>query len=135
MKKSDLTDALLSRIPPAVRTSMRLPMTQAEAEWAFIVSNERDLHKQIKGLLGVRSIWYCYSRTDKKTTQAKGVPDFLCCVNGTPLALEAKFAKGRTTEEQESTMAHMRKNGWQCHVVRSVEEVKTILDSLLTAKP
>ena len=36
-----------------------------------------------------------------------GIPDFICCVNGQFLAIEAKAGKGKTTALQEREMQHI----------------------------
>jgi Holliday junction resolvase len=40
-----------------------------------------------------------------------GVPDFLCCVNGKFLAIEAKAGKGTTTALQEKNLREIREAG------------------------
>ena len=40
-----------------------------------------------------------------------GVPDFLCCVNGEFLAIEAKAGKGTTTALQEKNLKSIRESG------------------------
>jgi Holliday junction resolvase len=40
-----------------------------------------------------------------------GVPDFLCCANGTFLAIEAKAGKGTTTALQEKNLREIREAG------------------------
>jgi hypothetical protein len=40
-----------------------------------------------------------------------GVPDFLCCVNGKFLAIEAKAGKGTTTALQEKNLRNIREEG------------------------
>jgi len=40
-----------------------------------------------------------------------GVPDFLCCVNGKFLAIEAKAGKGKTTALQEKNLQQIKAAG------------------------
>ena len=40
-----------------------------------------------------------------------GVPDFLCCVNGNFLAIEAKAGKGTTTALQENELRKIKEAG------------------------
>lgn len=46
-----------------------------------------------------------------------GVPDFLCCVNGLFLAIEAKAGKGTTTALQDKHIAKIRESGGAAMVV------------------
>ncbi len=40
-----------------------------------------------------------------------GVPDFLCCVNGKFMAIEAKAGKGKTTALQEKNLQQIKDAG------------------------
>jgi pantoate kinase len=42
---------------------------------------------------------------------SSGVPDFLCCVNGNFLAIEAKAGKGTTTALQEKNLKQIKESG------------------------
>ena len=46
-----------------------------------------------------------------------GVPDFLCCVNGRFLAIEAKAGKGTTTALQEKNLREIREAGGTAMVI------------------
>ena len=46
-----------------------------------------------------------------------GVPDFLCCVNGRFLAIEAKAGKGTTTALQEKNLREIREAGGTALVI------------------
>jgi Holliday junction resolvase len=47
-----------------------------------------------------------------------GVPDFLCCVNGRFLAIEAKAGKGETTALQKKNIREIEDAGGDAWVVR-----------------
>lgn len=131
MKPEHLTDQIKALMTPDARKSLgKHGMTTDEAKAAFVAKSERDLQKQIASLLSVKGIWFCQSRMDKATTQRKGVPDFLLAWGYQPVAFEVKFGNGQLTKEQLSTQAQMCRNGWRFHVVRSLEDVKVILDTL-----
>jgi hypothetical protein len=49
---------------------------------------------------------------------AAGVPDFLCCVDGIFLAVEAKAGKGKTTPLQDRQIAAIRSAGGHALVIR-----------------
>ena len=54
-----------------------------------------------------------------------GVPDFLCCVNGHFLAIEAKAGKGTTTALQEKNLREIKEAGGTATVIN-----ETTLDYL-----
>lgn len=58
-----------------------------------------------------------------------GVPDFLCCVNGKFLAIEAKAGRGIPTALQEKNMRDIRLAGGTTLVVNetNIEELKECL--------
>ena len=58
-----------------------------------------------------------------------GVPDFLCCVNGHFLAIEAKAGKGIPTALQEKNMRDIKAAGGTALVVNETnfEELKECL--------
>ena len=57
-----------------------------------------------------------------------GIPDIIACVNGGFYAFEVKTPVGKTTALQDATIRKIRKCGGQAFVVRSVDEVKEILN-------
>ena len=59
-----------------------------------------------------------------------GLPDIICCVNGRFVGLEVKTATGRLTKLQEVTLAKINAAGGLGVVVRSVDEVKTIIEEI-----
>jgi len=58
-----------------------------------------------------------------------GVPDFLCCVNGNFLAIEAKAGKGTTTALQEKNLREIKQAGGTAAVI--AEEQLEYLEQLL----
>jgi pantoate kinase len=58
-----------------------------------------------------------------------GVPDFLCCVRGRFLAIEAKAGKGKTTALQEKHLADIREAGGLALVINenNLDELKELL--------
>lgn len=47
-----------------------------------------------------------------------GIPDFICCVNGRFLAVEAKAGSGKTTALQDRELQHIQDAGGHALVVR-----------------
>ncbi len=127
MKAQILPESFLKCVSPADR-KMLGQMTAAEGLAAFAAREEKELHKLISLELTRFNIVFAHSRMDKRTTNAKGLPDFLFVYHGIPYAIEAKAPKGVLTPEQVRTIVRMEENGWSCHVVRSFEEFKTILE-------
>jgi pantoate kinase len=50
-----------------------------------------------------------------------GVPDFLCCVNGNFLAIEAKAGKGTTTALQEKNLREIKEAGGTAAVIAEAQ--------------
>jgi hypothetical protein len=62
-----------------------------------------------------------------------GVPDFLCCVRGRFLAIEAKAGKGKTTALQDKNIKQIIASGGLAIVVNedSIEELEFLLKHVL----
>jgi pantoate kinase len=58
-----------------------------------------------------------------------GVPDFLCCVNGHFLAIEAKAGKGTTTALQEKNLQSIKAAGGTATVIN--EDTIDYLEKLI----
>ena len=58
-----------------------------------------------------------------------GVPDFLCCVNGNFLAIEAKAGKGTTTALQDKNIREIKQAGGTAAVI--AEEQLEYLEQLI----
>lgn len=58
-----------------------------------------------------------------------GVPDIICCHKGQFIAFEVKAESGNATALQDATIKRIRKAGGIAEVVRSVDEVKRIIES------
>lgn len=63
-----------------------------------------------------------------------GVPDFLCCVNGKFLAVEAKAGKGETTALQKKNIREIEDSGGDAWVVRetNLENFKEYIKESMT---
>lgn len=110
--------------------------TSAEAVATFETKNERQVQKHIANYLRQHSIWFSQSRTDKRTTNGNGTPDFLFSAllpyndhqnRIYPIAIEVKFGDGKLSKEQEDVRGQMVLNGWCYFVVHSLQEVIAIL--------
>ena len=57
-----------------------------------------------------------------------GIPDIIACVGGKFYGFEVKTERGKTTSLQEATITKINAAGGTAVVVRSVEDVKKILE-------
>lgn len=60
-----------------------------------------------------------------------GIPDIICCYRGKFVAFEVKNAKGKTTTLQESVISKIQNCGGKAVVVRSVDEVRNLLEEMM----
>lgn len=56
-----------------------------------------------------------------------GVPDIICCYKGRFIALEVKAPDGKPTALQDATIRRIIGAGGIARIVRSLEEVKSII--------
>jgi pantoate kinase len=76
---------------------------------------EKLVKEKIKKILKEHGAWYAMPMGTGYGNS--GVPDFLCCVNGKFLAIEAKAGKGIPTALQEKNMRDIEKAGGRALVV------------------
>ena len=58
-----------------------------------------------------------------------GIPDIIACINGRFFGFEVKTATGKTTGLQDAAIRKINEAGGTAVVVRSVAEVKTVLEA------
>ena len=58
-----------------------------------------------------------------------GIPDIIACINGRFFAFEVKTQTGKVTKLQDATINKILAAGGVAAVVRSVDEVRTVLES------
>jgi len=123
MKTSVLPENILRCMTPEDRAELG-QRTSAETVEEWEIRNERDLHKAIRSLLSLRDIEWVESRMDKRTTQRKGVPDFIFSVNGQAIAWEIKTPAGKLSLVQERMLERLMSppNLWNIKVIRSLPE-------------
>ena len=63
-----------------------------------------------------------------------GVPDIICCYKGRFIALEVKAPDGKATALQDATIRRIIGAGGIARIVRSLEEVKSIIGGVDEAK-
>lgn len=62
--------------------------------------------------------------------QKKGFPDIIVFMNGKTIGLEIKTPTGRQSAEQKIMEQKMKEQGAEYYVVKSLEEVKQIIEEL-----
>ena len=76
----------------------------------------------------------CYSFKEHGGSYGSaGIPDIICCYRGRFVAFEVKNEKGKTTVLQDVNIRNIQKADGIAVVVRSLEEVKTVIESLEVA--
>ena len=59
-----------------------------------------------------------------------GIPDIIACVEGRFFAFEVKTATGKATPLQKATIQKILSSGGTAAIVRSVDEVRAIIQSM-----
>lgn len=60
-----------------------------------------------------------------------GIPDIIACINGRFFGFEVKTEGGKPTKLQEATIRRILAAGGTAQVVRSVDEVRTVIEGSL----
>lgn len=60
-----------------------------------------------------------------------GIPDIIACINGHLFGFEVKTESGKPTKLQEATIRKILAAGGTAQVVRSVDEVRTVVNGSL----
>ena len=76
---------------------------------------EGRVKKSIRALLDELGAYYVMPVTNGFGKQ--GAPDFLVCINGKFIGIEAKAGKGKTTALQELNLAHIQRAGGDAYVI------------------
>ena len=92
---------------------------------------EAKVKAKIKAILKAHDIYYAMPIGTGYGNS--GVPDFLCCVNGKFLAIEAKAGKGTTTALQEKNLKQIKESGGLAMVVNetNIEDLQTLINYVL----
>ena len=90
--------------------------------------------KKIRAILDAHGVYYAMPIGTGYGNS--GVPDFLCCVNGRFLAIEAKAGKGKTTALQDDHITRIVDSGGVALVVRETnfDELEGLIIFLKEAK-
>ena len=97
---------------------------------------ESELHNAIVSECKLRLWPVVHSRTDQRTTTAKGVPDFVIFAErGLVFAVECKTRKDKLTPEQIGWRVLLERNGHKYAVVRSFTEFQDVVENWLRWTP
>jgi hypothetical protein len=140
MNSKVLPDSYLRCMTPAQRQEIG-QKTAAEVLSAGVAKSEKDLQKQIVGLLRLKGIEPIVSRMDRRTSNNVGTPDILFAVTGDlrawewgseACAWEVKMPQGKLSPEQEAMGRKLKTapNGWSHEIIRSVDEAIAALKSM-----
>ena len=95
--------------------------------WKETIMLERDIVEKIKKYLKTVPNCFFWKEHGGQYGTA-GIPDLIACIAGRFYAFEVKTPSGKVTKLQEATIRKINKAGGTAAVVRSVEEVKKILE-------
>lgn len=87
---------------------------------------EKTIVKKIRDYLKTVPECYAWKTHGGQYSQA-GIPDIICCIKGRFVAFEVKTPDGKPTVLQEQTIRKLRAAGGIAEIVRSVDDVKTML--------
>jgi Holliday junction resolvase len=91
--------------------------------------HEKDIVAAIMRYL--KTVRNCFAwKTHGGTYGTAGLPDIICCVNGRFVAFEVKTPSGKLSKIQEATIQKINNAKGKACEVRSVGDVKHILESL-----
>ncbi len=89
---------------------------------------EKDIVNQIQRYL--KTVPHCFAwKTHGAQYSVAGIPDIIVCYKGQFIAFEVKSATGKPTKLQEVTIDKIRKAGGIAAVIRSVDEVKKVIEN------
>ena len=77
---------------------------------------EAKVKAKIKAILKAHNIYY--AMPIGTGYGSSGVPDFLCCVNGHFVAIEAKAGRGAATALQLKALDHIQRSGGHPMIIR-----------------
>ena len=91
---------------------------------------EVDIVKAIMKYLKTVPGWFCWKEHGGMYGTA-GIPDIIACINGHFYGFEVKTENGKPTKLQEATIRKILAAGGTALVVRSVDEVRTVISGFL----
>ena len=83
--------------------------------------SESQIHRAFSKWLDGEKLLYIHSRTDRKTSQTLGDPDFIVWHCGRAIGVEIKVVGNKLSVAQVERIADLRANGNEVHVCYSLE--------------
>ena len=96
-----------------------------------IYSSEKDVKEKIKEILKEKNIWYFMPSMNGYGRQ--GIPDFIGCVKGKFIAIEAKFNGNKTTLHQDRELFAIAAHEGKAFIIDefSIDSLATNLDIVM----
>ena len=114
---NQLTEQQLARLDPHDRKKLgRRARTRAECLRMETARLERQIHAQFAGFCHRHGVDVWHANPTRKSTIAKGLPDFLCWRGGQAVAVEFKTFPNKLSPEQETKFTELRAHGNTVHV-------------------
>jgi hypothetical protein len=126
-----LPENILRRMDPKDRAKFgKGGITATEAQETFRRGEEKKLQSLIANYLNLQEIYFETDRMDRRTSGAKGRPDFRICYRGRWIAVECKAQGGHLSKEQASTLERIRQCGGIAIVAFGLDAVQQALRSI-----
>lgn len=90
---------------------------------------EKELIIKIRDYLKTLDNCFCFKEHGSSYGHS-GIPDLIICYRGKFIGLEVKIEKGKTSTLQEVMIRKIRNAGGIAEVVRSVDDVKKVIELL-----
>jgi hypothetical protein len=108
------------------RPKGRAGMTAQEGRERMVRTLEREEQRTFAAWLDLREadgvLCYDWSRTDRRTTNRKGVPDFRIYIQGRALLAEMKVGAGKLSADQSAMTLKFARSGTEVQLWHSAQE-------------
>ena len=93
--------------------------------------SESDVKDDIKKILTKHSVWYFMPSMNGYGRA--GIPDFICCVKGNFMAIEAKFGRGKASAHQARELADIQMNEGISMIIdeHHIDDVNAYVSSII----
>ena len=92
---------------------------------------ESDVKDDIKKILDKHGVWYFMPSMNGYGRA--GIPDFICCVKGNFMAIEAKFGRGKASAHQARELADIQMNEGISMIIdeHHIDDVNAYVSSII----
>jgi hypothetical protein len=140
VKKSEVTERLKELMTDADRQqlfneppSLGHPIHDSKhsAGEDYLFETEKQEHTKLENWLNQYELFYNHERMDKRTSNRKGIPDFIIGICGLMVCIEFKLHGRKLTEEQEEWRRKaMHKSRVQYHVMDNAGDAIRLLQGI-----